>query len=281
MNKIKTKLIPVILLVAVISFLNTSCQKSFDPSSYAPAESFGGYSSSSQIAPSNLVGYFAFDNSLADSVSTTTATNYGTTYTTGIKGKALQIGLNNYAVFTPTTAIKSLQSMTVAFWVNTSQNSAGIQTPICFVNSTQFWANLDMFFDGQTSTSSVFKIHAFGNGGSSETWLTSWSLPSPWSNWIHIALTYDATTYTFKFYENGVMVGSSVQSNFGPLNFANFPAIVFGTSQFETTPSLTSGATSQSWASFVLGAIDQVRIYNKALAGSDVKALYQLENIGE
>ncbi|WP_431212902.1 hypothetical protein ACQ86N_45875 [Puia sp. P3] len=44
---------------------------------------------------------------------------------------------------------------------------------------------------------------------------------------------------------------------------------------------MTSGASSQSWASFLLGTMDEVRIYNKALSGGDVKALFQLENLGK
>ncbi|HWK06245.1 MAG TPA: LamG domain-containing protein [Puia sp.] len=281
MQHLKIKRKPALTFVLVFSLFILSCQKKFDPKSYAPAQTFGGYSASNQIAPSDLVAHFSFENGLTDSVSKTSATATGTTYSTGIKGQAMQIGLNNYALFTPTTAIKNLQSMTLTYWVNTSINTAGIQEPICFANSTQFWSNLDMFFDGQTTTTSVFKIHAFGNSGNSEAWLTSWSLASPWNTWIHIALTYDATTGTFSFYANGAPIGSSVQAAFGALNFANVPSIVFGTIQFQTTPSLTSGATSQSWASYLLGVLDEVRIYDKALGASDIKALYQLENLGK
>lgn len=276
---IKRKTAPVFAVAFFL--LIVSCQKKFDPKSYAPAQTFGGYSASNEIAPTDLVAHFSFESSLVDSISNTSATGTGTTYNTGIKGKALQIGLNNYALFTPTTAIKNLQSMTLTYWVNTAINTAGIQEPICFANSGQFWSNLDMFFDGQTAASSVFKIHAFGNSGNSEAWLTNWSLASPWNAWIHIALTYDMTSETFVFYANGAQIGSSVQSGFGAPNFANVPSIVFGTIQFQTNPSLTSGATSQSWASFLLGELDEVRIYDKALGASDVKALYQLENLGK
>lgn len=281
MQHLKIKRKPALAFMAVFSLLIISCQKKFDPKSYAPAQTFGGYSASNEIAPSNLVTHFSFENSLTDSVSNTSAAGTGTSYNTGIKGKALQIGLNNYALFTPTAGIKSLQSMTLTYWVNTGINTAGIQEPICFANSSQFWSNLDMFFDGQTTATSVFKIHAFGNSGNSEAWLTNWSLASPWDTWIHIALTYDMATSTFVFYANGTLIGSSVQSGFGAPNFANVPSIVFGTIQFQTNPSLTSGATSQSWASYLLGELDEVRIYDKALDASDVKALYQLENLGK
>ncbi|MBN9383152.1 MAG: LamG domain-containing protein [Chitinophagaceae bacterium] len=267
-------------LIAVVTLAMVSCQKKFDPKSYAPAETFGGYSASNQVASSNLVTHFAFEGNLQDSVSKTAATNAGTSFSPGIKGQGMLVGLNNYALFTPTDAIKNLQSMTVAFWVNTPINKTGIQEPICFVNPTQFWGNLDMFFDGQTDASSVFKMHLL-NSANADTWLASWSIASPWSKWIHIALTYDHGSGKFTFYVNGAPAGSATPSGFDGLNFAQVPAIVLGTVQFMTTPNLTTGATSQPWASFLLGVMDELRIYSKALSGDDVKALYNLENLGK
>lgn len=268
-------------MAAVLLLSIVSCQKKFDPNSYKPAMTFGGYAASSEIAASSLVTHFSFENTMLDSVSGTSATPTGTTYTTkGIKGNALSIGLKNYAIFTPTDALKKLQSVTISYWVNTSKNSDGIQTPINFVNSTEFWGNMDMFFDGQTDASSVFKIHGFGSGGAKEGWLTP-TLNSPWDKWLHIALTYDAASENLVLYVNGAKVASTVLTGFGNLDFANFPAIVMGTMQFQTNPSLTTNTGAQDWCSYVLGYLDEVRIYNKALGAADVKALYQLENLGK
>jgi concanavalin A-like lectin/glucanase superfamily protein len=271
---------PAMFCMVVIGLSFSACQKKFDPKSYAPEQTFNGYSSSNQVAQSNLVAYWGFEGNITDSISGTSATNYGMSYTTGIRGQALQGGLGNYALFTPTTAIKNLQSMTLAYWVNTGQNPNGIMDPVCFVNSTQFWGNLDMFFDGQTPTSSVFKIHLL-NHSDGDIWMTNWTLNNPWGNWIHVALSYDASSSVFVFFVNGVQFGTATQANLGPLNLSNFPAIVFGTVQFQTNPSLTTATTAQTWASYLTGALDQVRIYNKALGAADVKALYQLENLGK
>jgi hypothetical protein len=277
----KSTIKPAILVFAAFTLAMASCQKKFDPKSYAPKETFGGYAASNEVAASDLVTHFAFEGDLLDSVSKTAATNSGTSNSPGIKGQGMLVGLNNYAVFTPTDAIKNLQSMTIAYWVNTPINTAGIQTPVSFVNPTQFWGNLDMFFDGQTDAKSVFKMHLFGSGGSKEAWLDKWSIASPWGKWLHIALTYDMASEKFVFYVNGAPVGSSTSTGFGAVNFANLPAIVLGTVQFGTTPSLTSGTGNQPWASFVLGVMDELRIYKKALSADDVKALYNLENLGK
>ena len=281
MNNNKQTIKPAICLLAAFTLAMVSCQKKFDPKSYAPKQTFGGYAASNEVAASDLVAHFAFEGNLVDSVSNTAATNSGTSNSTGIKGQGMQVGLGNYAVFTPTDAIKSLQSMTIAYWINTPINTAGIQTPVSFVNPDQFWGNLDMFFDGQSDASSVFKMHLFGNGGANEAWLTSWSLASPWGKWIHIALTYDMTSEKFTFYVNGALVGTSTQAGFGAVNFANLPAIVMGTVQFQTNPTMTSATDHQGWASFVLGVMDELRIFKKALTTDDVKALYNLENLGK
>jgi hypothetical protein len=267
--------------LAAFSFFLLSCQKKFDAKSYAPAESFGGFSSSNAIEPSSLVAHFSFENNLVDSVSKTSATNFGTSFSPGIKGQGLQIGLNNYAIFTPGSAITGLQSVTISFWVNTTENTAGIQPFVSFADSNQFWGNLDMFFDGQTADSATMHVHSFGSGGTQEVFLTTWKLGNPWGSWTHYVLTYDGGSNIFTFYVNGTVYASSTVANFGNLNFINFPAIVIGTMQFQTTPSETDATTSQPWCSYVLGEMDELRIYNKPLTGTEVRSLYQLENLGE
>ena len=268
------------LATLAFSFFVISCQKKFDPASYKPAESFGGYATSNQVEASNLVAHFSFENNLIDSISNTAATNTGTTFTTGIKGQGLQIGLNNYAVFNPTSAIAGCQSISLSFWVNTQEDTLGIQPFVSFVDSNQFWGNLDMFFDSQTPDSATVHVHTYTNSGS-DVFLQTWRLGNIWGSWKHYVLTYDATTNNFILYVNGTQFGSIPQPGFGALNFKNFTAIVIGTMQFQTAPSLTDATTSQGWCSYVLGEMDELRIYNKALTASDVSALYNLENLGE
>jgi hypothetical protein len=72
-----------------------------------------------------------------------------------------------------------------------------------------------------------------------------------------------------------------VNAGNGNLTFQNATALIFGTMQFNATPSLGTAGGAQPWASYVPGAIDEVRIYNKALVAADIKALYQLEKLGK
>jgi hypothetical protein len=56
--------------------------------------------------------------------------------------------------------------------------------------------------------------------------------------------------------------------------------MVFGTVQFQTDPSLTSESTAQSWASYLTGSLDEVRLYNAALTDDQINALVKLESRG-
>jgi hypothetical protein len=47
------------------------------------------------------------------------------------------------------------------------------------------------------------------------------------------------------------------------------------------TPSLTSSHGAEPWASFLLGMLDEVRIYNKALSAAELSALTKLETRGK
>ncbi len=100
-----------------------------------------------------------------------------------------------------------------------------------------------------------------------------------WNLWNHFTLTYDGAG-NFEVFLNGVSIKSLNRPGMGAFQFTNFGHIVFGTVHFMTTPSLTSGSTSQPWANFLTGLLDEVRIFNRALTGIEVSALSTLEKQG-
>jgi hypothetical protein len=54
-----------------------------------------------------------------------------------------------------------------------------------------------------------------------------------------------------------------------------------GTLQFQTTPSLTTNTGSQGWASYNPGLTDELRVYNKALSGTEISSLVALQGRGK
>lgn len=263
-----------------VSLAVSSCTKKFDPSSYAPPLNIGGYISSKEIAPTNLVAYWAFDGALLDSVSKTSGVNTGTGFSSGIKGQALQGALNAYVIANTTDAVKNLTSFTVTCWTNSPLNDKGIVPLLDIADTKADWGNLTLFFENG-GTAAVGKLQArtysgvVNDGG--DNFL---KLVDPFNKWVQIAYSYDQATSTYKVYLNGSKIGSKTIANAGPLAFKNATQIVFGTTQFQTTPQLgTMG--KQDWASYLVGKLDEVRIYNKALTDDEVSSLQKLEGKGK
>jgi len=268
---------------AILSLTLSSCQKSFDPKSYAPKKplpTFGGFSSSSQIESSSLIGYWAFDGSLIDSVSKSTGVATGTTYSTGVVGKGLQGALNSYALCEAPTAMAGLQSYSVSVWLNTPPPSTGIIGFFTFANTAQFWGNLDMFFEnGSDNTNGKIRVHMDQNNGDN-TYAVD-NVPNLFNAWVNIIVSYDQTDGTCKLYVNGDLKNTGKAGSLtGPLAFTNPGKMVFGCVQFQTNPSQTSATGSQPWASYLTGVMDQVRVYNKVLSPTEASALYNLEKLG-
>lgn len=270
-----------ILAVAVLCIGLVSCQKTFEPKSYAPPLNIGGYTSVKQVATANLVGYWSFDGNLVDSVSNSVGTAVNTSFTKGFKKQALQGALNGYVLATPGSAISGLQSFTSTLWINTPPPTTGIIGFLTLANTAAFWGNIEMFIENPSSnTNGRIRIH-IAQGTLDKTFAVD-NIQNLFDKWNNIAFSYDATTSKCTLYINGSSVSSGVIAGLaGPLNFTKVGKLVFGCVQFQTDPSQTSATTSQSWASYLTGQLDEVRIYNKALTGAEIAAIVALQGKGK
>jgi hypothetical protein len=275
------KLLPVVLItVTAASFLLSACYKKFDPKTYAPALNIGGFTSAKEIAPANLIGYWAFNGSYVDSVSGTAGTNKGTSFSGGIKGQAMQGALNSYVLFNPGTSIKTMSSFTITYWVNSPAPSTGIIGLVNLAKTDAFWGNINMFFEnGGTNTDGKFRANI--HNGTTDSWVAKDGIQNLFGVWTNLALSYNAGTSTFKLYKDGALISTNVAAGFGNLAFTNIGQIVFGCVHFQTIPSQTTGSGSQPWASYLTGQLDEVRIYNKALSDTEVNSLVKLEGRGK
>jgi hypothetical protein len=282
----KNKYIKMMLILSVTGLIMTSCYKEFDPSTYAPAFTINGYSSVNQIKPANLAGYWAFNESLIDSVSGAAAANSGTPYTNGFIGKALSLNVANtsYVKFNPSSTLKSMQSFTVSFWVHPdfvdANNDGVIDGMIGLVNvanESDFWGYLDWFIEnGSKPSSSTIKVHF--RGGASDTWIVKDGVTGLFGSWTNHTLTYDAATSKVTYYMNGsVLVPATTVPWTGAVDFSGIGPLIFGCAQFQTNPSLGTAGGAQPWASYLTGTLDEVRIYNAALTANEVNSLVVLQ----
>jgi hypothetical protein len=286
MKTIKNLLMVSLTGVAIV-FTVSSCQKGFDPKTYAPSKplpTFGGYSSSGEIETSSLVAYWPLNGNLKDSISGTAGVATGTSFTAGTAGQALQGALNGYVITNVPPAVKALHSFTLTVWYKNPENTNGLINPVDIVNNQYFWGNFDLFIENPPSaTTGQLKLHLFNNGGSStgtDLWAGDYLITNAYNQWNQIGVTYDDATATAVVYYNGAPVGTQTSTGFAPLNWSGVTQMVFGTVQFETNPSLTSATGSQPWANYLTGAMDHVRIYNTVLSASEASALYNLEKLG-
>ncbi|MCD8740882.1 LamG domain-containing protein [Mucilaginibacter roseus] len=270
-----------ILGVALAGLALSSCQKDFDPKSYAPPLSIGGYTSAAQVAPSNLVAHWAFDGNLADSVSKTAGTATGTSFTAGIKGQGLQGALNSYVIAAPSATITGLSSFTMTEWVNTPPPSTGIIGLFSLAKTNAFWGNFEIFIEnGSTNDNGKLRVHFF-NGTDDVTYALD-NVKNMFDKWVNLGVSYNESTSVITVYLNGSEVGNTKLNGLsGALKFQNTGNIVFGCVQFQTDPSQTTATGKQSWASYLTGQLDEVRIYNKALSDSEINAVVKLEGRGK
>lgn len=287
MNTLRHKFTAALAFVAASGLTLSSCQKEFNAKSYAPPKpppSYFGYTNSKDIHPDKLVAYWPFSGNLKDSLSSTTGTATGTSFAAGVKGQGLQGSNNGYVISDVPAAIKSLHSFTVSTWVNMPQNTTGAVGLLSIADDPNFWGTLDIFFDnGGTATTGVLKVHVYNRATGikgADGWAGGYSVSKPWGTWIQIAVTYDDTAGVITVYYNGNVAGTVTPTGFAPLDWSGATKMVFGTLQFQTNPSLTGGATSQGWASYVTGVEDQVRFYSIPLSKNEVNALYNLELAG-
>ncbi len=271
-----------LLLFLTSGILLTACYKKFDPKSYQPSFTINGYTSSTEIGAGHLVGYWAFDGSYVDSISNTEGTGIGTSFSEGFKGQALQGALNSYALSAPSDAVKNLQSFTITEWVKTPPPSTGIIDIFTLSNTTQFWGNIEVFFEnGSDNTNGKIRVHIYHNGGD-HTYDKVNTQPNLFNSWVNLSISYDAASSVVTVFVNGTKISSGTLDGVsGPLSFADVGNLVFGCPQFQTSPSQTSGSGHQDWASFLTGQIDEVRVYDVPLTENDLQALIILQGKGK
>lgn len=248
-------------------------------------------------AYTDLKSFWAFENNLDDQgENDLTAESSNTSFVTGITGQALQIGADGYMLLKavddsvvydngyigrPADTLSALGSFTLSFWMNgVGPVIDGAQGVFSISNSAEFWGNLDIFLENYDGGSEgFFKIHMFNAGvssGNGEEW-SEVKVPNSLNKWTHIALVYDAATSKLSLYSDGEATGLADKvlggGNYGKIKFANFNGMVLGTHQFQTTPSLTNHGP-EGWAKSFNGALDQFRIYNRALSSAEVENLF-------
>jgi len=98
--------------------------------------------------------------------------------------------------------------------------------------------------------------------GTSEGWHNAGTSAGTfnWTDWHHVALTYNATTNTTKLYRDGACVFTDTTTSTGPMTETSYIYTIGG----------ESGTSSYN------GSIDEVRVWNRALSDAEIAQQYYI-----
>ncbi len=287
------------LMFASTVLLLTACTKAeLDDAFKAgdPPPVAGGFVNSNDIAPTNLVAHFAFENNVTDSKGGVTGgvASGSTSFVPGRKGQAYQGSSNGFIAYANPGPVASLTSFTVSLWVNTNKHDGGAQGVFNLAKQDgSFWGNFFMMIEGNNSPSNrmFMKLHFEKNGAPFvEHWIEPGGDFRPddmYGAWRHIVWTYDAATSKAVLYINGQKSAlppnmedrkaDGTGTSLGSLNFKNATKFVIGGFQNQLGAPFNA---PEPWMLPYTGKLDEFRIYNKALSTTEISALNILERQG-
>jgi hypothetical protein len=255
------------------------------------------------VAAANLISYFTFNGNVNDTVGNETGTGVGVTYIPGVRGQAYQGAAGAYATATANANFATLGSFSVSLWYSLPsaakpQPSTGSPGGMFFLSGTntgndgnEIIIEADHPSASQLAADSVPIHNGLSNIGSSTNYVgyTLTSFDTATSTWVHIVETYNDTTSTYVFYENGqpIDVGSAFGTSTSTilLNGPTGTGVPVGQLVWTPDPPATIfigtwppglygvSATLGASGSF-LGALDELRVFNKSLAPSEVVGLF-------
>jgi hypothetical protein len=290
-----------LLAISSVAFF-TAC--SDDDDSLPPID---GYNNSDEVASSNLVAYWSFDDTNAEAKSGSAPANtYGSVgFTDGQIGRALQ--LNKGALVYPSIAAiggaNSLSNYTVSMWVNVKNNQGTDNAFSTFfgifpTGNADFWGNLSMSAEtgwfpatGPVGDTLVLKTN-YVSENPDESVNSQDNRPDPRGNppvgvfkaagqWAHFVVRFNGTTHMLEIFGNGTSIGAYNDRgvNTGPL-VMRVPAVpVFG-SLSTSDIGFASAPAKPDWQVLATALIDDVRVYNTALANNEITALFNLGTAG-
>ncbi len=288
-------------IAATMLLLLASCDK--ENQNNLPATSPGayegkidGFDSSGQVYASNLVAYWSFDNNFNE-LKTNVApsqTNNASLAVTAVRGKSLRLdsGFLFYANQFPAFKTDSLKSFTISEWVQILNNGAKrtdifqIARPGVFTGNLSFRLNTNQFPASNTTDLKVQPVFTTVGGGTQDNLNAAngtfpyTTAPHPQGTWVHLLLTYTASTGVFDIWINGIKAGAYSSRGVGNNLFKSYEPnqVIIGANY-----NLIPGMMVNSDVSFgkMTGNIDELRVYNAPLPDAFIKALYKLGVAGK
>ncbi|MDB5200114.1 MAG: hypothetical protein JWO92_2077 [Chitinophagaceae bacterium] len=272
----KNKIIRNTVWILAASISITACKKLDRPK-------LGTYPKDATAPGGPLKFYVAFDGTTSnplmnavDSVKANFPSSNPLGSTTGISGKAMQ-GEDNKAIqYASANDFKNSTSFSISFWMKNTAQAGRTEFLFSLVDETYGWSNSAAFVlvENQTATNTTMKF------GLMDQWLEgTFNKPLFDGSWHHMVYVYDETTSKMTYYFDGAVVTgmTTTQTDVtnggsprGKIDFTKASSfIIAGWNKHGNAKGPTD-----DWIKTYKGAMDQFRLYGKALTASEVQALY-------
>ncbi|MEQ1797778.1 MAG: LamG domain-containing protein [Lacibacter sp.] len=264
------------LLVAGVLTIAAGCQKIKRPA-------LGNYPVDANPPGGPLKFYTAFDGAstdalmnAVDSIRANFASVNPLTSVAGISGKAVQ-GKDGASIkYSTANDFGAATSFTIALWMKNTAQAGRTEFVFSLVDDKYGWHHSSIFLlvENQTATNTTMKL------GLMDQWLEgTLSKPLFDGNWHHIAYVYDQTTSKMTYYFDGAVVAGMNATQTDVKNAGNPRGAV----DLSAAKNLVLGGWNKhaglagptdGWISSYTGAMDQFRLYSKALTATEVNALF-------
>ncbi len=226
------------------------------------------HGSSCTPPPAGIAGWWPAEGNANDVIGTNSGLLQNVTFTNGMVGQAFYLNGTNSSVQIPGSASLKPANITVEAWVKfdvdvtPNANLPGQQIIVFTLNSRDPASGS---FTGYCLLKNVNQFaFVIASPAGNQVFANGTTVPQV-GVWYHVAGTYDSSSGYLGIYVNGVLEGTA---------YAGFPL------DYGTAPVLIG--TSGEWFDGKLqGAVDEVSIYNRALATNEIAAIYNAGSAGK
>ncbi|MBS1662169.1 MAG: LamG domain-containing protein [Bacteroidetes bacterium] len=224
----------------------------------------------------------AMDGSNLDSIRNNKGKDNDVTYIDGgVSGKAITFDYakKGYLAYPSANDFAFVNDFTISIWIKATlaqKDHVNADGVLALSNTKNFWSNICMFVDHETSTSDsmILKFH-FNTANNGDNWDVQYQGPTRIpkmydGQWHHIAGTYASSSKAWVLYIDGKQFASQTLTS--AIKFENASQLVIG--GFQEAAGIADTYDNNSWMAPFPGAIDNVRLYGTTLSATDVQALY-------
>jgi hypothetical protein len=216
--------------------------------------------------PARLMLYMPFNGTLQDSSGNG---NHGTanhpSYTTDRWGNSTGAyefnGVNNFITVPNSSSLNPFNQLSISFWYRADSITNNYSPLLTKTEGGYLYNTMAREFVLELKASSLypyFKLFSAGDGGDQHEVTT---LGHAMHQWHHVVATIDRVKHVMQIWVNGVIAGSADDSY---------------SSIYINTHPLLIGGSEEMWEAYTVpkGAMDELRMYNRALTGAQVLYLY-------